>query len=150
MIRLDPVIPAEVVTNRLKSFDRVTRLRVTLRIPNPDLGPSFKRLYDEMVQGDVRELSEDMRNERGLKLEPNTLPQAALDMAIQGYRKGRIHVYGYRDREKADFTITDEIARVEIAELQDFIEGYAAGQRSPAVKRFAETIMQRIEENIRR
>jgi hypothetical protein len=143
VIRLDPVIPAEVVTNRLKSFDRVTRLRVTLRIPNPDLGPSFKRLYDEMVQGDVRELSEDMRNERGLKLEPNTLPQAALDMAIQGYRKGRIHVYGYRDREKADFTITDEIARVEI-------EGYAAGQRSPAVKRFAETIMQRIEENIRR
>jgi hypothetical protein len=103
-----------------------------------------------MVQGGVRELSEDMRNERGLKLQPDTLPQSVLDMAIHGYRKGRIHIYGYKGQDKGDFTITDEIARVEIGELQDYIEGYAAGQRSVAVKRFAELIIQRIDESMRR
>jgi|GEM_PF-4846291 len=148
MIRLDPVIPTEVVASRLKAFERVTRLRVTLRIPNPDLGPSFQRLYDEMKKGSVRELTEDMRNERGLTLAPETLPQAVLDMAMKGYRKGKIHVYGYRDGHKDEFTVTDDVARIEIEELREFIEGYAVGQRSSAVKRFAETIIKRIDEDV--
>lgn len=150
VIRLNPVVPAETIAIRLKSFDRVTRLRATLRIPNPDLGPSFQRLYDEMKQGGVRELSQDMRNERGLTVAPDTLPQAVLDMAMSGYRTGRIHVYGYRDGHKDDFTVVDDVARVEVEEVRDFIEGYAAGQRNLAVKRFAETVIKRIDEGLRR
>jgi len=149
-IRLDPVIPMEIVKSRLESFTRVTRLRVTLRIPNPDLGPSFRRLYEEMKQGGVRELTEDMRNERGLTLAPETLPQEALDMAMSGYRKGKIHLHGYnKDGQRDEFTVADDVARVEFTKLREFIEGYAAGQKSLALKRFAQVIIQKIDETVR-
>ena len=148
MIRLNPVVPAEVLATSIKSFDKVTRLRVTLRLPNPDLGPSFQRLYEEMQKGGVRELTEDMRNERGLTLEPETLPQAVLDMAVKGYRKGKIHLYGYKDGQRDEFTVADDVARVEVSEVRNFIEGYAAGQSSATVKRFAQAIIQKIDENV--
>ena len=150
-IRLDPVIPAEVVTNRLESFSRVTRLRVTLSIPNPDLGPSFQHLYDEMKRGGVRELSEDMRNERGLVLGPETLPRAALDMAVSGYRKGKIHVYGYNQHgEKDEFTISDDVVRIEMNDVREFAENYAASRKSAAVKRFAAEIIKKIDESLKK
>lgn len=147
-IVLDPVIPEEVVTSRLESFTRVTRLRVTLRIPNPDLGPSYRRLYDEMERGGVRELSQDMRNEQGLSLEAEALPRSALDMALKGYRKGKIRVYGYTGDGRDDFTVSDDVARIEVDELRGFIEGYAAGNRSTAVKRFASLLIERIDESV--
>jgi hypothetical protein len=150
MICLTPVVPAETVAVRLKSFEKVTRLRVTLSIPNPDLGPSFRRLYDEMERGGVRELSTDMRNERGLTVAPDTLPQAALDMAMTGYRKGKIRLYGYKDGQKDGFTVADDVARIEIEEARDLVEGYAAGQDRSAVKRFAKAIIERIDESLSR
>lgn len=149
-IRLDPVVPEEVVMSRLKSFERVTRLRVTLSIPNPDLGPSYQRLYDEMKEGGIRELTEDMRNERGLNLAPETLPQAALDMALNGYKKGKIHISGYRNGQRDDFTLADDVARIEVEQVRDFVEGYAAGQPSSAVKRFAQAIIKKIDEDMAR
>jgi hypothetical protein len=152
VIRLSPIVPREIIASHLESFARVTRLRVTLSIPNPDLGPSFQRLYDEMKRGGVRELTEDMRNERGLTLAPETLPQQTLDMAMTGYRKGKIRLYGYgRDGSKDEFTIAaDDVARIEIVEVRDFVEGYAAAQKTLAVKRFAEAIIKKIDENLNR
>lgn len=150
MIRLTPVVPAETVAVRIKSFEKVTRLRVTLSIPNPDLGPSFQRLFDDMKGGGVRELTQDMRNERGLTVEPDTLPQAALDMAMTGYRKGKIHLYGYRDGQKDSFTVADDVARIEIGEARDLTEGNVSGQGSSSLKRFAQTIMERIDESLSR
>jgi hypothetical protein len=150
MIRLTPVVPAETVAVRLKSFEKVTRLRVTLSIPNPDLGPSFKRLYDEMKKGGVRELSQDMRSERGLTVEPDTLPQSALDMALTGYRKGKIHLYGYRNGQKEDFTVTDDVARIEIEDAGDQNAASVTVQGSSGVKRFAKAIIEKIDESLRR
>jgi hypothetical protein len=154
MLRLNPVVPEESIIARLKSLDRITRLRTTLRIPNPDLGPTFKQLFDEMQRGGIRELTQDMRNERGLNLAPDTLPQAVLDMAATGYRKGKIHVYGVKDGNREELTIADDIARVEGEELGDYIEGYVEGysaaSRSSAVKRFATSIVKKIDERLER
>ena len=150
IVSLDPIIPTEIVLDRLKSFSRVTRLRVTLRLPNPDLGPAYRRLFDEMQKGSVRELYQDMRSERGLAFEPETLPSASLEMAMKGYRKGKIRVDGYADGERSDFTVTDDVARIEIEDLREFVEGYAAGERSGPVKRFARAIIQRIDDSLAR
>lgn len=150
VLRLNPVVPTDAIEARLRAFDRITRLRLTLRIPNPDLGPSFRPLYDQMEHGGVRELTQDMRNERGLKMDPESLAREAIEMALRGYRRGNVRVYGFRDGTKDEFIISDGVARVQIEELRDFVEAYAAGQTSAQVRRFAEAIIQRIDENIRR
>lgn len=156
MLQLNPVLPAETVAERVMAFDRLTRLRVTLRIPNPDLGPSFKSLYEQMERGGVRELTQDMRNERGLNLGSDSLPRAVLDMATRGYRKGTIRLYGYSSGRKEDLIMDEEIARIEIDDRSDsgdliaFLEGYAAGQGSAPVKRFARAIIKRIDGDVDR
>jgi hypothetical protein len=149
-IRLDPIVPKEVLESQLQTFERMTRLRVTLSIPNPDLGPSFRRLYEEMEQGRVRELTQDMRSEKGLNLDPGTLPREAIDMALKGYRRGKIHLYGVRDDHPDDFTVADDVARIQIGEIRAFTEGYAAGRSNAEVKRFAHAVLQRIDECISR
>jgi hypothetical protein len=91
-----------------------------------------------------------MRNEQGLTIEPETLPQSTLEMAMKGYRKGKIHVYGYTAGQRDDFTVTDDVARVEIEELRSFVEGYGAASRSSVVKQFAELIIKKIDDDVSR
>jgi hypothetical protein len=150
MINLTPIAPADIVETQIKTFDKITRLRVTLSIPNPDLGPSFQRLYDEMKRGGVRELSQDMRNERGLTVAPDTLPQAALDMGISGYRKGKIRIYGYKDGKKENFTVADDVARIDIEETRDFTEEHTSGPSNSTLKHFAQLIIKNIDEILKR
>jgi hypothetical protein len=69
-------------------------------------------------------------------------------MAMKGYRKGKIHVYGVKNGAKEEFTVADDVARIEIEELRDFIDGYAAGNRSTAVQRFAQALIRRIDESV--
>jgi hypothetical protein len=146
MFRLDPILPKRMVENRLQTFERVTRLRVTLSIPNPDLGPTFQHLYEEMARGGIRELAQDMRNERGLNVGPETLPRAAIDMAMGGYRKGKIHFYGLSGGQKQEFTVEDDVSRIQVEEVRGFVEGYVAARPSPEVKRLAGAIIQKIDD----
>lgn len=146
MARFDPIAPKEAVEGRLQSFDKITRLRVTLSIPNPDLGPGFQSLYEEMRRGGVRELAQDMRNERGLNIQPETLPRAAIDMAVTGYRKGKIRFYGVRGGQREDFTVADDVSRIQIEEMRGFAEGYVAGRTNAETKRFASAIIQKIDD----
>lgn len=149
MVQLTPVVPADEVALQLERFQKLTRLRMTLRIPNPDLGPSFKRLFEDMKQGGIREMTQDMKNEQGLAVQGDTLPRAALDMALTGYRKGDIHVYGYRDGHLDAYRITQDVIRVELEGILDFIEGYAAGSQDKAVKNFAKRLISRIDESLK-
>ena len=147
MVSLDPIAPRQIIEKRLSNFIRVTRLRLTLRIPNPDLGPSFQRLYDEMNRGGIRELTEDMRSARGLDLTEDSLPKASLDMALSGYRKGEVRIYGYKSNNERDkVTIADDVARIEIDGLRDLVSGIQVGSTSAEVKRVVRAIIRRIDE----
>jgi hypothetical protein len=61
-IRLEAITLPEKLNNEISTFEKVTRIALTLRIPNPDLSPTFKRLFDEMNEGSIRELKQDMSN----------------------------------------------------------------------------------------
>jgi hypothetical protein len=145
LFRLDPVAPKDTVEMSLRSFEKLTRLRVTLSIPNPDLGPSFQRLYDEMKKGGVRELAQDMRNERGLNIGPDTLPRAAIDMGLTGYRKGKIRFYGLKENKKEEFVVADDVSRIQIEEVRGYINGYVAASPNAGVKQFGRNIVQQID-----
>ena len=52
-----------------------------------------------MDRGGIRDLTQDMRSERGLNMEDKTLPRSTLEMALDGYRNGNIHLRGYNGRQ---------------------------------------------------
>jgi len=148
LVDLEPIAPRQIVEERLRSFDRITRLRLTLRIPNPDLMPEFKKLFDELEESGIRELTEDMRSERGLKMEANSIPRMSIDMAMNGYRKGSVHVYGQRNGKAERFTIADDVARIDLRDLRSYAEGMEAAADKKGEKRLLKAIIERIDETL--
>src|ERR1041385_2122647 len=65
-IRLMPLPNIEEVLSAFRSFERLTRFRARLLVPNPELTRYSKKLFDELKSGDIRELLVDMRNPAGL------------------------------------------------------------------------------------
>lgn len=147
-VDLEAIAPRQIVEERLRSFDRITRLRLTLRIPNPDLMPEFRKLFDELEEGGIRELTEDMRSERGLKMEANSIPRMSIDMAMNGYRKGSVHVYGQRNGKADRFTIADDVARIDLRELRSYVEGMEIATDKIGEKRLLRAIIERIDETL--
>ncbi len=139
----EEIPPKQVLEQGLSTFEKVTRIRATLRIPNPDLSPVFQPLFDEMQSGKVRQLSQDIRNEDGLDLTPEKLPKMTLDMAVSGYRDGTIRVSGYKDGKKDKLIVGQDAARIS---LRDFVHGYEAGASNQEASRMAKAIQGKIDE----
>lgn len=145
-IRLEPIRDVEEIRGELGKFTKVTRLRLKLRIPNPDIGPSFKRLYDEMIQGDVRELREDMSNPDGLNLSGDGLPRASLDMALGGYRKGPIVVNGATEAGADRLTIGEDISRIEVQGIRDVAQAILDASDESDVRRAVRAVLKKIDQ----
>ena len=60
-IRLEPLPREEEILTEFRSFDRLTRLRVRLRIPNPELDRRTEQLRQEMLKSEIREYTQDMK-----------------------------------------------------------------------------------------
>src|SRR6266446_4468485 len=56
------------------SFQRLTRIKVQLVLPNPELSRLTEALFNELRAGGIREYLADMRNPSGLNQEEQTLP----------------------------------------------------------------------------
>ena len=150
-VQLDPIAPRPFVESELRKFDRITRLRVTLRIPNPDLSETYRRLYEEMQRGGVREFTEDMRSTKGLDLTGQSLPGASLDMALNGYRSGAIRIDGFVGDEFRPLKIDAEVARIEISgieRIRAYTEGLEDGTSSDEVGRTAAMVIEKIDETL--
>lgn len=112
--RLIAIPPREAIYERIRNLTRITRIQTTLSVPNPDLNPLFKDLYAAMADGRIREMTQDIRSERGLNMADGTLPSSTLEMALDGYRSGNIHLRGYTAANRLEkFTIRDDVARIE-------------------------------------
>jgi hypothetical protein len=147
-VELEPIAPRQAVEARLASFNRVTRIRLTLRIPNPDLSPTFAKLYEELNKSGIRELTEDMRSERGLSFEPDSIPRMAIDMALNGYRKGDVRIYGIREGRADRFTIADDVARIDLRETRAYVAGMEIATTKSGEKRLLAAILKRIDETL--
>ncbi len=80
-----------------KSFSPLIRLRLKVRLPNPDLTRYTRKIYDELNAGEIREYTQDMRNPRGLNRDEGNLPHASVALAEAGYRDGDVTLVGIRD-----------------------------------------------------
>ncbi len=96
-MEFEPVPRHEEIFETFRSFDVLTRLRVILRLPNPDLSRHSKDLYDRMSESKIREYQQEMKNPNGLSKKEDRLPYASLEMASLGYKKDEVTMEGFRN-----------------------------------------------------
>lgn len=129
-IELEPVPEKHGIIGLFRSFDRLTRLKVTLRIPNPELTRYTRDIYDDLMTSGVREYTQDMKNPNGLSKAENARPFASAALAEQGYKKGEVQLEGVRNDSFEKVVSGSTAARGAIRALKDFVRGMHANARA--------------------
>jgi len=122
-IRLEPVPEANEIMDAFRSFQRLTQLRVTLRLPNPEISRHAKSLFDQMKSGGIREYLNDIKNGSGLSQAEGQLPHAIASLAQDGYKKGEVVMSGLRQGRRTRIKTGRTAARVQVERVRDFVRG---------------------------
>jgi hypothetical protein len=91
-----PMPNQEEILEAFFSFQRLTRLRVHLLLPNPELSRYTQKLFEELQSGGIRDYLADMRNPQGMSKAQENLPFATAAMAAAGYKEGDVLLEGVR------------------------------------------------------
>ncbi len=99
-LRLEAVPETSAILGAFASFSRLTRLRLMLRLPNPELSRFTEKLKKEMETAGIREYKQDMSNPSGLSQREDALPFASVAMAQDGYKVGEVLMEGIIEGKK--------------------------------------------------
>ena len=144
-IRLEPVPREEEIIRAFRSFQPLTRLRMRLRIPNPEMDRRTERLRREMVDSAIREYMQDMKNTAGLSQSEDGLPFATVTMAQAGYKDGDVIMTGLRGGRKRTLRTGKRPARGRIEGLKEFIRGIGVTARTAEGQHLVRTILEEVD-----
>lgn len=142
---LEPVPEKHEIIGLFNSFDRITRIKATLRIPNPELTRYTKSLFEDLRASDVREYTQDMKNPNGLSKNEEARPFATAVLAQQGYKSGDIQIEGYRDDEFEKVVSGSSASRGSISSLKDFVRGLSANAKAKETQKVLNEIAKEID-----
>lgn len=142
VLRLEPVPKEAAILTAFRSFETLTRLRVRLLIPNPELDRRTEQLRRELVSSDIREYTQDMKNPRGLSKSAENLPFATAAMAQAGYKEGEVVMSGYRNGKRTTLRTGKRAARGRVEGLKDFMRGIASNARSKETRAAIASILE--------
>jgi hypothetical protein len=145
-LRLEPVPREHEILREFRSFERLTRLRVKLRIPNPELDRRTEQLRQEMLSSGIREYTQDMKNPNGLSRSENALPFATAAMAQAGYKDGEVIMSGIREGRRVNNLRTgSRAARGRVDRLRDYLRGMSATARTMETKNAISRILEEVD-----
>jgi hypothetical protein len=133
-LEFEPIPRREEVLEAFRSFSRLTRIALKLRLPNPELSRYSEALYKEMHDGGIREYHQDMRNPKGLSQQAGHIPYAAVEIAQAGYKKGAIRMAGIRENRHETVETGRRAARGSTEQLRGFIRGMRKNAKSKEAK----------------
>lgn len=122
-IRLEPVPEANEIMDAFRSFQRLTQLRVTLRLPNPEVSRFAQGLFNQMKSGGIREYLNDIKSGSGLSQAEGQLPHAIVSLAQDGYKKGEVVLSGLRNGRRTRIKTGRTAARGQVERVRDFVRG---------------------------
>ena len=144
-ISLEPVPEQNGIVGLFRSFERITRMRVTLRIPNPELNRYTKQLYEDLSKSGIREMTQDMKNPNGLSKAEEARPFASAVLAEQGYKKGDVYFEGLRNGTLEQASSGSTAARGSVRGLRDFVRGLHANAKAKEAQRVLSAITAEID-----
>ncbi len=142
---IEPIPEQNGIIGLFLSFERLTRMRLTLRIPNPELNRYTKLLYEDLSRSGIRELTQDMKNPNGLSKKEEALPFASAVLAEQGYKKGDVQFEGLRNGTFEQATSGSSAARGSVRGLRDYVRGMHANARAKETQRALAAITAEID-----
>lgn len=128
-----------------RSFDKLTRLQVTLWLPNPEVPDDAKGFYDELVSGNIRKFRQDMSNPNGLSREPGRLPHAAMSIAQAGYKEGELVLEGEKDGLPHEIRTGTNPCRGEVQKIRDYVRGMHTATKDPELKKTLKAVLREID-----
>ena len=144
-IELEPIPEQNGIIGLFLSFERLTRMRLTLRIPNPELSRYTKLLYEDLSRSGIREITQDMKNPNGLSTKQEALPFASAVLAEQGYKKGDVQFEGLRNGMFEQATSGSSAARGNVRGLRDYVRGMHANAKAKETQRALASIAAEID-----
>lgn len=144
-LRLEPVPQREEILRVFRSFSKLTRLRLKLRIPNPELSRYTKQLHDSMRDAEIREYVQDMKNPNGLSKKENALPHASVSLAQAGYKDGEVTLEGMRNGKRQKIKTGRKAARGKLDQIRDFVRGASINAKAKETKAVTEAIIEEID-----
>ena len=123
-IILEPIPSQDDIMETFNKFHKLTRIKVHLLLPNPDLKRSYKKFYDQLSSGEIREIIQDMRNSEGISKAEGELAHSSASMAQAGYKEGPVEMTGDIADKKNHTIMTGETAmRGRIKVLKEHVQG---------------------------
>jgi hypothetical protein len=144
-LELEPVPEKHEIVSLFRSFERLTRIRAVLRIPNPELTRYTKALFEDLQTSQVREYEQDMKNPNGLSKEENARPFATAALAEQGYKDGDVQMEGVRGGEFEKVVSGSTATRGSIASLKDFVRGLHANAKAKETQKVLTEVVKEID-----
>lgn len=129
-IQLEPIPEMHGIIGLFLSFQRVTRMKVTLRIPNPELNRYTRALYEDLSISGVREFTQDMKNPNGMSKLEDARPFASAVLAEQGYKKGEVIIEGIRNDTFEQVSSGSTAVKGSVRGLRDFVRGMHANAKA--------------------
>lgn len=144
-ISLEPVPEQNGIVGLFLSFDKVTRMKLTLRIPNPELNRYTRDLYDDLVKSNLREITQDMKNPNGMSKATDARPYASAVLAEQGYKVGDVHIAGFKGEEYEEASSGTDAVRGNLKSLRDFIRGLSSNLKTKEAKQAIKSVFAEID-----
>jgi hypothetical protein len=142
---LEEVPEKHEIIKLFRSFDRLTRLKVYLRLPNPELSRYTKSLYEDLQNGGIREYLQDMKNPGGLSKNEQARPFASVSLAEEGYKSGEVIFEGVKEGRFTKVRSSEEAARGKLDALKDYVRGIAANARAKETQQVLSAITAEID-----
>lgn len=124
---------------------KVTRIKVHLELPNPDMSRLSKSLKEKLEEDSIQELKQDMFNPNGISKKEEGLPISSLALAELGYKKGPVFIEGVGENGLEKYETGTKTAKGSLHGFKNFIKGLRTNTKTKEGKNMIDAIELELE-----
>lgn len=143
--RLDPIPLQGTLQQHLKDLDKVFRFRLRLKLPNPELNRWAKRVYEEMIEGNLTEYLQEFISPGGVNVAKGSKAHSSAAMAEYGYKEGPVTIDGEKDNRPVSIEEGKSAIRGKIDQLHSLVRGLETNAIGKNLPKALETIKVEID-----
>lgn len=130
MPQLENIPPEKSIVSIFYNLLKVTRIKLHLELPNPDMSRLTKELKEKLEEDQIQELKQDMYNPNGMSKKETGLPFASLALAELGYKKGPVTIEGEDEEGPKKYETGKDTAKGSLIGFKNFIKGLRINART--------------------